>query len=145
VKLATVRTASGTAAARIEREQAVELGPADLSDILLPGVSDQVDWAAELGVVIGSALRRASAGQAAAAIAGYTIVNDVSMRDRQWRTGEWLQGKSFEASTPVGPWLVTPDEVDAGRLDLRCDVDGARPAGSAPAASPGCSCGTARC
>ena len=80
---------------------------------MLPGVSDQVDWEAELGVVIGTALRRASPGQAAAAIAGYTIVNDISMRDWQWRTSEWLQGKTFEASTPVGPWLVTPDEVDA--------------------------------
>lgn len=93
-------------------------------DIVLPAVSDQADWEAELGVVIGTAVRRASAAQAAAAIAGYTIVNDVSMRDWQWRTSEWLQGKSFEASTPVGPWLVTQDEVDAGHLDVRCDVDG---------------------
>ena len=104
-------------------------------DIVLPNVSDQVDWEAELGVVIGTAVRRAtlswpppagssSAGQVGAAIAGYTIVNDVSMRDWQWRTSEWLQGKTFEASTPVGPWLVTPDEIDAGHLDLRCDVDG---------------------
>jgi acylpyruvate hydrolase len=46
------------------------------------------------------------------------------MRDWQWRTSEWLQGKTFEASTPAGPWLVTPDEVDAAGLDLRCDVDG---------------------
>jgi acylpyruvate hydrolase len=93
-------------------------------DLVLPSVSDQVDWEAELGVVIGRPVRRASTAEAAAAIAGYTIINDVSMRDWQWRTSEWLQGKSFEASTPVGPWLVTPDEVDAGRLDLRCDVDG---------------------
>jgi acylpyruvate hydrolase len=93
-------------------------------DIVLPAVSDQVDWEAELGVVIGTAVRRVSAAQAAAAIAGYTVVNDVSMRDWQWRTTEWLQGKSFEASTPVGPWLTTPDEVDAHHLDLSCEVDG---------------------
>jgi acylpyruvate hydrolase len=100
-------------------------------DIVLPAVSDSVDWEAELGVVIGAPIRRASVEEAAAAVAGYTVVNDVSMRDWQWRTPEWLQGKAFEASTPVGPWLVTPDELgvtgELGRgpdLDLRCEVDG---------------------
>jgi ABC-type Fe3+/spermidine/putrescine transport system ATPase subunit len=59
------------------------------------------------------------------AIAGYTVLNDVSMRDWQNRTVEWLQGKTFEATTPVGPWLTTPDEVDhAADLELRCEVDG---------------------
>src|SRR5438105_3343482 len=62
---------------------------------------------------------------AADAIGGYTICNDVSMRDWQWRTSEWLQGKTWEASTPLGPALVTPDEVDhAADLLLRCEVDG---------------------
>lgn len=94
-------------------------------DIVLPAVSNEVDWEAELGVVIGAPVRRANVAQAAAAIAGYTVINDVSMRDWQWRTGEWLQGKAFEASTPVGPWLVTGDEVgDAADLELRCEVDG---------------------
>ncbi len=94
-------------------------------DIVLPAVSDSVDWEAELGLVIGSSIRRGSVGAAAAAIAGYTVVNDISMRDWQWRTPEWLQGKAFEASTPVGPWLVTPDELgDGPDLDLRCEVDG---------------------
>ena len=94
-------------------------------DLLLPAASEQVDWEAELGVVIGAPVRRATSEQARAAIAGYTIVNDVSMRDWQWRTPQWLQGKAFENSTPVGPFLVTPDEVDHARdLELRCDVDG---------------------
>lgn len=94
-------------------------------DLELPATSEQVDWEAELGVVIGAPVRRATPEQARAAIAGYTIVNDVSMRDWQWRTTQWLQGKAFERSTPVGPYLVTPDEVDHARdLELRCEVDG---------------------
>ncbi|MGH3519797.1 MAG: fumarylacetoacetate hydrolase family protein [Haloechinothrix sp.] len=94
-------------------------------DIALPKVSDEVDWEAELGVVIGSPIRRATPEQATEAIAGYTVVNDISMRDWQWRTTEWLQGKAFEASMPAGPWLVTGDEVDhAADLELCCEVDG---------------------
>ncbi len=94
-------------------------------DLVLPAVSEEVDWEAEPGVVVGAPVRRASTAQAAAAIAGYTVLNDVSMRDWQWRTTEWLSGKAFEATTPVGPWLVTPDEVgDAADLALRCEVDG---------------------
>jgi acylpyruvate hydrolase len=94
-------------------------------DLVLPVVSNEVDWEAELGVVIGVTVRRASADEAAAAIAGYTVVNDVSMRDWQWRTTQWLSGKAFEATTPAGPCLVTPDEVDHARdLALRCEVDG---------------------
>jgi acylpyruvate hydrolase len=94
-------------------------------DLVLPTVSQEVDWEVELGVVVGAPLRRATADEARRAIAGYTIVNDVSMRDWQWRTTQWLQGKAFEASTPAGPYLVTPDEVDDAR-DLRvcCEVDG---------------------
>lgn len=94
-------------------------------DVVLPATSNQVDWEAELGVIIGAPLRRATPEQARAAIAGYTVVNDVSMRDWQWRTTQWLQGKAFEHSSPVGPFLVTPDEVDDARdLELRCEVDG---------------------
>jgi len=100
------------------------LGPAD--DLLIPAASDKVDWEVELGVVIGAPGRRLSAGEAESLIAGYTVVNDISMRDWQWRTTEWLQGKTFEASTPVGPVLVTADEVgDPGALDLSLTVDGA--------------------
>lgn len=100
------------------------LGPRD--DLVLPAVSDRVDWEVELGVVIGRPIYRASRDEAAAAIAGYTVTNDVSMRDWQNRTLQWLQGKMFERSTPVGPYLVTGDEVgDAADLEVRCEVDGA--------------------
>ncbi|MBA2316779.1 MAG: fumarylacetoacetate hydrolase family protein [Euzebyales bacterium] len=102
------------------------IGPSD--SIALPPESATVDWEAELGLVIGRSVRRASEAQAVAAIAGYTVANDVSMRDWQLRTDEWLQGKTFEASTPVGPALVTPDELDgdpgAPDLEISCDVDG---------------------
>jgi acylpyruvate hydrolase len=100
------------------------LGACD--DLVLPAVSDRVDWEVELGVVIGRAIYRASRDEAAAAIAGYTVTNDVSMRDWQNRTLQWLAGKMFERSTPVGPYLVTGDEVgDAADLEVRCEVDGA--------------------
>jgi acylpyruvate hydrolase len=93
-------------------------------ELVLPAVSDRVDWEVELGVVIGRPLYRASRDEAAAAIAGYTVTNDVSMRDWQRRTLQWLQGKMFERSTPAGPYLVTGDEVgDAADLEVRCEVD----------------------
>jgi acylpyruvate hydrolase len=95
-------------------------------DLVIPAVSDRVDWEVELGVVIGHPIYRASRDEAAAAIAGYTVTNDVSMRDWQNRTLQWLQGKMFERSTPVGPYLVTGDEVgDAADLEVRCEVDAA--------------------
>jgi acylpyruvate hydrolase len=194
VKLATIRTAAGTAAVRVDDDAAVELGAPDLGEFLtrpgwrasaaaaagarhdlagldyappvprpekvicvglnyrthilemgrelpehpalfakyaralvgahdpieLPAGSQQVDWEAELGVVIGAEVRRATAEQAAAAIAGYTVVNDVTARDFQYRSVQWLQGKTFERSTPVGPWLVT--DVEPG--EISCAVDG---------------------
>jgi acylpyruvate hydrolase len=86
----------------------------------LPAGSQQVDWEAELGVVIGAEVRHATAEQAAAAIAGYTVVNDVTARDFQHRSVQWLQGKTFERSTPVGPWVVT----DAEPGEISCVVDG---------------------
>jgi acylpyruvate hydrolase len=99
------------------------LGPRD--DLVIPAVSERVDWEVELGVVIGRPIYRATPEEAAAAIAGYTVVNDVSMRDWQRRTLQWLAGKMFERSTPAGPYLVTPDEVgNAADLEVRCEVDG---------------------
>src|SRR6202044_981820 len=75
--------------------------------------------------VIGSPVYRATPEDAVASIAGYTVINDVSMRDWQRRTLQWLQGKMFEHSTPAGPYLVTPDEVgNAADLEVRCEVDG---------------------
>ena len=95
-------------------------------DIVLPRVSDAVDWEVELACVIGRAVRHASDEEAAEAIAGFTVANDISMRDYQSRTIEFLQGKTFEHSTPLGPWLVTPDELGGPTPDLavRCEVDG---------------------
>ena len=96
-------------------------------DIALPPESDAVDWEAELAVVIGSPVRRADDEQAAAAIAGFTVMNDVSMRDWQFRTKEWLQGKTFEGTTPLGPVLVTPDELPGGvrpALPMTATLDG---------------------
>jgi acylpyruvate hydrolase len=95
-------------------------------DLMLPAVSERVDWEVELGVIIGRPIHRANREEAAAAIAGYTVTNDVSMRDWQRRTAQWLQGKAFERTTPAGPYLVTGDEIgDAADLEIRCEVDGA--------------------
>jgi len=100
------------------------LGPRD--DLVLPSVSERVDWEVELGVVIGRPVYRATPEEAKGAIAGYTVINDVSMRDWQRRTLQWLQGKMFQHSTPAGPYLVTPGDVDdAADLEVRCEVDGA--------------------
>ncbi len=88
--------------------------------VVLPVGSTRVDWEAELGVLIGAEVRHADPAEAAAAIAGYTVVNDVTARDFQNRTVQWLQGKTFERSTPVGPWLVT----DATPGEITCAVDG---------------------
>jgi len=103
-------------------------GPYD--DIVIPKASAEVDWEVELGVVIGRVTRNVDEAEAGTCIAGYTVVNDVSMRDWQWRTTQWDQGKNFEATTPVGPFLVTPDELgdpeNKGTVDLEitCRVDG---------------------
>lgn len=96
-------------------------------DILRPVETTEFDWEVELAVVIGSTVRRATTEQAEAAIAGFTVLNDITCRDWQFRTREWLQGKNWESSTPVGPYLVTPDELPGGvrpTLAVRCEVDG---------------------
>ena len=101
------------------------IGPRD--PIQLAPESSAVDWEAELAVVVGGTVRRAGAAEAEAAIAGFTVLNDVTMRDWQYRTTQWLQGKTFEATTPIGPVLVTPDELPGGvrpALQLTAAVDG---------------------
>jgi len=98
-------------------------GPRDV--IVLPSVSEHIQGEVELAVIVGRRLQRAKATEAAAAIAGYTVANDLSMRDWQHRSNESLQGKVFDRSTPLGPILVTPDEVDHARdLQLSFHVDG---------------------
>jgi len=94
-------------------------------DVVLPEASSAVDWEAELGVVVGTSVRHADVETARAAIAGFTVVNDVTERDWQYRSVQWLQGKNFEATTPVGPYLVTDDAQDADvAFALTCEVDG---------------------
>jgi 2-keto-4-pentenoate hydratase/2-oxohepta-3-ene-1,7-dioic acid hydratase in catechol pathway len=90
-----------------------------------PRVSDQLDYEGELGVVIGRRCRHVSAADAPAAIAGYLVVNDVSVRDWQTRTPQWTLGKSFDTHGPIGPWLTTADEVaDPHALAIRTWVNG---------------------
>jgi acylpyruvate hydrolase len=81
--------------------------------IALPPESSKVDWEAELTVVIGAEVRRASPAEAADAIAGFTVANDVSMRDFQRNTSQFTAGKIWEGTTPVGPWLVVADDASA--------------------------------
>lgn len=80
--------------------------------IVKPDISNAMDWEVEIGVVIGKPARNVSPEHALDHVAGYTVVNDVSFRDFQNRTSQFLQGKIFERTTPVGPSLVTRDEVD---------------------------------
>jgi len=96
-------------------------------DIVRPAETEEFDWEVELAVVIGATVRRATVEQAEAAIAGFTVLNDITCRDWQFRTREWLQGKNWDSTTPVGPHLVTPDELPGGvrpALAVRCEIDG---------------------
>jgi acylpyruvate hydrolase len=96
--------------------------------ICMPGVSEQVDWEAELAFVIGVRARHVPADRALDSIAGWTVFNDVTVRDYQRRTSEFLSGKTFENTSPMGPALVTRDEAsdDGLGLDIECSVDGTR-------------------
>jgi acylpyruvate hydrolase len=95
--------------------------------IAVPPESSAVDYEAELAFVIGRTVRRASGQGALDAVAGYTAANDVTMRDYQYRTHQWLQGKNWASSTPLGPYLVTPDEVgDPHALDISLELNGER-------------------
>jgi 2-keto-4-pentenoate hydratase/2-oxohepta-3-ene-1,7-dioic acid hydratase in catechol pathway len=96
-------------------------------DIVRPEETEQFDWEVELAVVVGKQVRRAKGEQAEQAIAGFTVLNDITTRDWQFRTREWLQGKTWDSTTPVGPYLVTPDELPGGvrpALDVKLTVDG---------------------
>ena len=95
--------------------------------IVVPPESSAVDYEAELALVIGRHVRRVSGAAALDAVGGYTIANDISMRDYQYRTHQWLPGKNWAASTPLGPFLVTPDEVgDPHTLDISLELNGER-------------------
>jgi acylpyruvate hydrolase len=95
-------------------------------DIPLPIVSDAVDWEVELAVIIGWPAYRVDEQEAMDAVGGYAVINDISMRDWQFRTSQFLAGKTFDKATPLGPWLVTRDDpsIDETSMQLRCDIDG---------------------
>ena len=99
-------------------------GPND--DLTLPFDSTQTDWEVELGVVIGSKAQAIHQDHALEYVAGYCLANDVSERDWQInRNGQWGKGKSFDGFGPLGPWLVTADEIkDPQSLDLELSVNG---------------------
>lgn len=100
------------------------IGPHD--DVHLPGaeVSEQIDYEAELAVVIGKGGKNIRAADAMNHVFGYTVVNDVTARDVQMRHQQWDMGKSFDTFCPMGPWLVTAHEVDGRNTRVRCWVNG---------------------
>ena len=100
-------------------------GPYD--DVLLDPVGELVDYEAELGFVMGSRARRVSRDEALQYVAGYTVANDVSYRDLQRRTLQWLQGKTVEGSAPMGPCILTSDELadpSGSGLEVKLTVNG---------------------
>ncbi len=101
-------------------------GPND--DVIIPKGSQKTDYEVELGIVIGTRASYIAVHDAAKHIAGYCVVNDVSEREYQMeRGGQWTKGKSCDTFCPLGPWLVTADEVgDAGKLQVSTDVNGER-------------------
>jgi 2-keto-4-pentenoate hydratase/2-oxohepta-3-ene-1,7-dioic acid hydratase in catechol pathway len=100
-------------------------GPSD--DVIAPKGSTKLDWEVELGVVIGAKAQYVGEERALSHVAGYCIVNDVSERAFQMATSQWDKGKSFDTAGPIGPWLVTTDEVtNPQALDLWLDVNGKR-------------------
>lgn len=101
-------------------------GPND--DVIIPKGSEKTDWEVELGVIIGTEARYVSQQDALDHVAGYCVINDLSERDFQMnRGGQWVKGKSADTFGPIGPWLVTRDEVpDPQSLGMWLDVDGQR-------------------
>ena len=101
-------------------------GPND--PVMIPRNSSKTDWEVELGIVIGTRARYVDEANALDHVAGYCVVNDVSEREFQLeRTGQWVKGKSADTFAPIGPWMVTKDEVpDPQALDLWLEVNGKR-------------------
>jgi 2,4-diketo-3-deoxy-L-fuconate hydrolase len=102
------------------------VGPND--DVVIPKASHKLDWEVELAIVIGSRASYVSESEALSHVAGYCICNDVSEREFQLeRSGQWVKGKSAPTFGPLGPWLVTPDEIaDVQKLNMFLDVSGER-------------------
>ena len=95
-------------------------------DIVMPGaaISEQIDYEAELAVVIGKGGKNISRSAAMEHVFGYTIVNDITARDVQMRHQQWDMGKSFDTFCPMGPWIVTADQLDGTKTRVRCWVNG---------------------
>jgi len=99
------------------------IGPGD--DIVLPKVSKSPDYEAEFAFVIGTGGRHIAARDWQKQMFGYTMINDVSARDYQRATTQWLMGKTFDTFAPMGPWIVTADEIaDPHNLDIQLEIDG---------------------
>jgi acylpyruvate hydrolase len=94
--------------------------------IILPKVSEQLDWEAELVVVLSKGGKNIAEADALNHVAGYSVFNDASIRDYQMKTPQWTAGKNFDHTGAIGPWLVTPDELPAGAagLKIECRLDG---------------------
>ena len=100
-------------------------GPSD--DVIQPRRSTKLDWEVELGIVIGTKAQYVSEAEALEYVAGYCVVNDVSERAFQLTTSQWDKGKGFDTAGPIGPWLVTTDEIkDPQSLGMWLDVNGKR-------------------
>ena len=94
-------------------------------DAIEPGVTEKLDYEVELGVVIGAPAKHVSEAQAPAHVFGYLVANDVSARDWQFHSPTFTMGKSFDTHGPIGPWIVTADEIaDPHALGVRCFVNG---------------------
>ena len=93
-------------------------------EITLPTTAEKFDYEAELVIVIGKETAKVSRDAALTHVFGYTAGNDLSARDLQLRTGQWLLGKSCDSFAPIGPCLVTADEIDPNHLDIQCTVNG---------------------
>ncbi len=94
-------------------------------DVILPPITNQLDYEAELVVVMGKTARRVAEEHALEHVFGYTCGNDISARDLQFGDTQWIRGKALDTFAPMGPWIVTTDEIpDPQRLGIRCEVNG---------------------
>lgn len=92
--------------------------------IFLPKTAEKYDYEAELVVIMGKEASNVSKDEALSYVFGYSIGNDLSARDLQFRTNQWLLGKTCDCFAPVGPYIVTADEIDPNHLDIQCEVNG---------------------
>ncbi|MEM4310992.1 MAG: fumarylacetoacetate hydrolase family protein [Nitrososphaerales archaeon] len=97
-------------------------GPYD--DVIVPPITKQVDYEVELAIIIGKKAKRVSEERALGYVFGYICFNDISARDLQFKDKQWTRGKSLDTFAPIGPWIVTKDELNPDNLTLSCKVNG---------------------